>query len=136
MNLRATSIIVIVFLAVQFAGGCAMFDRPNEELPADRPVKTVEFPTRHLEYSEIDCRQKYEDVELSGTLKNISPYELARVGVEIKMFFSVEGSFEIAAIVADPPMLYPGETADFSYATEVEYPVSRVEVHAVFKQVR
>ena len=136
MKLRAISILLIVFLAAQFAGGCAMFDRPDEELPADRPVKTVEFPIRHIEYSEIDCRQKYENVKLSGTLKNISPYELARVGVEIKMLFPVEGSFEIAAIVADPPMLFPGETADFSYETEVEYPVSHVEVHAVFEQVR
>jgi len=131
-----TSILLIVFLAAQFAGGCSMFDRSNEELPADRLVKTVEFPIRHLEYSEIDCRQKYENVELSGTLKNISPYQLARVGVEIKMFFSVEGSFEIVAIVAEPPKLFPGETADFSYETKVEYPVSHVEVHAVFEQVR
>ena len=131
MKLRATVILVMGLLAAQFVIGCAT---TNEDLPAGREVKTVDFPKRHVKFSDISCRQEYEQVNLSGTLTNVSPYELSYVVVEVKMLFAGEAPFAVFAILTDPPALLPGDTAEFSLETEVEVPVAVVELHALFEQ--
>ncbi len=135
MKIRVAAAFILVPLMLQAAVGCALFDQTNEELPSGRVVKTVDFPIRHLKFSDISCRQEYEDVELSGTLRNASPYELSNVAVEVKMLFAGEVPFEIFIIPTDPPTLLPGGTGEFSLETEVEDPVALVELHVLFEQV-
>lgn len=121
-------------LTAQFVFGCALFNWRNEDLPAGRNVKTIVFPVRLLKYSKISCTQEYENVELSGTLINGSPYTLPNVGVQTTIFFAGETPTREFILSTTPSTLLPSDTATFTLTAIVDDPVARVELHAVWDQ--
>jgi hypothetical protein len=150
MNTHRLLPFVTALLAIQIMVGCTMLGAHDESLPAGRNVKTVEFPVRHLTYSDIECRQEYERVELSGTITNASPYQLTDVGAKIIIFFA-EGeapkrispfgtptpfssadspaSSRKVSVLATPSEISPHESTTFKMLTEVKKPVARIEIH-------
>jgi hypothetical protein len=155
MKTRRALLFLTTLLSIQLLTGCTMLGVHDENLPADRNVKTVEFPVRHLKYSDIECRQEYEKVTLSGTITNASPYELANVGVKIIIFFAEETTpHEVSpygpaspspparvsnsrklTILATPPMISSHESATFEMHEKVDRPVARIEIHGFWTKV-
>ena len=154
MKTRRLFFLVATLLSAQLVFGCSMFDK-NDALPEGRNVKTVTFPVRHLKYADIKCRQEYENVELSGTITNSSPYELTDVGANIIIFFAENevphkitglapltspfpsgstGKVRKISVPATPSVLLPSDTATFKMNAEVEEPVARIEIHGVWIQ--
>lgn len=154
MKTRRLFFLAVILLSAQFVFGCSMFDT-NDALPEGRNVKTVTFPVRHLKYTDIECRQEYENVELSGTITNSSPYELTDVGADIIIFFAEAevprkitglrkypstpppdptGNVRKVSVAATPSVLLPSDTATFKMNAEVEEAVARIEVHGVWTQ--
>ena len=129
MKQRRLILLVAALLCVQFVLGCNPFDRRDESLPEGRSVKTIMFPVRHLRYSGVTCRQEYENVTLSGTVTNASPYTLTGLHVKVILFFAGEGKARKVAIGTMPSTLMPSDSATFEMTAEVEDPVARVELH-------
>ncbi len=121
-------------LCAQFALGCNIFDRKDESLPAGRNVKVVLFPVRHLRYSGVACRQEYEDVQLSGTITNSSPYRLTDLRINVLIFFAGDIRTERIAIPTTPSSLLPSDSATFEMTSIVEDPVARIELHAAWNK--
>lgn len=152
MKTRRLFFLVAALLSAQLVLGCSMFDT-KDALPEGRNVKTITFPVRHLKYADIKCRQEYENVELSGTITNSSPYELTDVGANIIIFFAENAApdkitglkpltststpesrakVQKVSVSATPSVLLPSATATFKMNAEVEEPVARIEVHGVW----
>jgi hypothetical protein len=152
MKARRFFYLMATLLGAQLVFGCGTFGR-NEALPEGRNVKTVTFPVRHLKYTDIECRQEYEHVELSGTITNASPYRLIDVGANVIIFFaetipphkitghptfpipstpSSGGAVKEISVTATPSVLLPADTATFEMSAEVDEPVARIEVHGVW----
>jgi hypothetical protein len=131
MTLHRIRLLIVLLLGAQLLFGCALFDRKNEDLPEKRKVKTVVFPVRHFKYNAIDCRQEYEEVDLSGSMTNVSPYTLSNVRVYTKIFFAGNASTRMLILATDPPTILPGEEASFHFTETVEDPVASVEIHTL-----
>jgi hypothetical protein len=129
MRPRRLILLIATLLCVQFVIGCNPFNRRDESLPAGRNVKVVVFPVRHLKYSGVTCRQEYEDVNLSGTMTNSSPYKLTGVHIEALIFFAGETATRRVAIATAPSTLRPSDSATFEMNALVEDPVARIELH-------
>jgi len=120
-----------MLIGAQFLFGCAMFDRKNDDLPEARRVRTIVFPVRHFKYNAINCRQEYENLDLSGSMTNVSPYTLSNVRVYSKIFFAGNASSRILVLATSPPTVLPGEQASFYFNETVEDPVASVEIHTL-----
>ena len=129
MKQRRLFLLMATLLCAQFILGCNPFNRRDESLPEGRNVKTVMFPVRHLRYSDITSRQEYEDVTLSGTVTNTSPYTLTGVHMKVILFFAGDSSARKVAIGTMPSTLAPSDSATFKMTAEVEDPVARIELH-------
>jgi hypothetical protein len=109
-----------------------MFDWKDESLPEGRKVKTIMFPVRHLTSSDIESRQEYENVTLSGTISNASPYTLTGVRMDVILFFAGDVAARKIAIETLPSTLTPSDSATFELTEIVEDPVARIELHPVW----
>jgi hypothetical protein len=129
MKPRRLILLMATLLCVQFTLGCSLFDRKDKSLPAGRSVKVVVFPVRHVRYSGVSCRQEYEDITLSGTITNSSPYKLTGVHIEARLFFARGVAPRRVAVETAPSTLRPSDSATFEMNVEVENPVARIELH-------
>lgn len=133
MNARKMATITMCLLIAQLFVGCALLDKEEEELQVDRRVKVVAFPVRPLEFVGYACHQKSYDMQLSGSLKNISPYLLSNVRVRAEVFFAESVPREQFILSADPAQLHPGQSARFSHSGTVQHPIAKVELHALWE---
>lgn len=116
-------------LALAFlVAGCATWGE-EEDLPARR-VKTITFPVRPLEFKDVTCRQEKEQLNLSGSLKNISFSPVSNVRVRAEVVFADDLLGQPFSLPVNPSLLQPGETGTFSLTGTVSRPISRVELHA------
>ena len=133
MNARRIAIPTIGLLIVLLVAGCALFNRRNENLPEGRRVKVVVFPVRPLAFANVSCRQEFENMELSASLKNISYSQLSNVNMRADVFFAGDATREKFLLPAASSLLQPGESSDFLLTAEVRYPVAYVELHALWE---
>ncbi|UCD58311.1 MAG: hypothetical protein JSV16_04130 [Candidatus Hydrogenedentota bacterium] len=129
MSARRTAILALTFLAAQLVAGCALTEE-KEALPASRKVRVVTFPVSTLKFASVSCTQKFEQMELSGSLKNVSLSPLSNVRLRVEIFFGSELSSEKFDIPLNPPLLQPGQSGDFLLSGTVHHPISHVELHA------
>lgn len=132
MNKRRFIVFIICILFSQLAAGCSMWDRKNKDLPEARRVKVIVFPVRWLSVESVNCRQEYEDLELSGTLKNVSPIPLLNVRVRVDVFLANETKERFVVSIPESP-LEPAFSSEFKLSTTVDQPVSHVELHSIWK---
>jgi hypothetical protein len=133
MNSQRLLLFILLLLIVQLAAACALWDRKNEDLPEDRRVRVVVFPVRVLELDDVTCTQKFESLEIAGTVKNISPISLLNVRIQAEVFLAGDDEpREEYLIEGAPSPLYPGMSADFVYTEIVERPVAYVELHMLW----
>ena len=134
MNARTAALVAFTILMAQLVCGCALFDSKNEDLPQQRRVRTVLFPVRHLEITNLDCTQEYENMKLSGSIRNVSPYALSNVRIQVVTFFAGEARSTNYVITISPSPLWSGQAFPFSFETTVENPIALVELHPEWDQ--
>jgi hypothetical protein len=116
---------------LQLSVACALWDRKNEDLPEDRKVKVIIFPVRVLEFEDVTCTQKLENISISGTVNNISPVPLVNLRIEMEVFLAGDDEpRETFLITGAPSPFEPDMATDFHYSEFVERPVAFVQLHA------
>ena len=128
--------LVAALLSAHLVLGCDTFGKDKTLLPEGRNVKVVEFPVRHLRHSDTTCRQEFKNVELSGTVTNLSPYRLTNVRINVITFFAGDIKAEKITILTTPSSLLPSDSATFEMTSIVEDPVARIELHAAWDEVK
>jgi hypothetical protein len=122
---------IFCLLVLQLSVACALWDRKNEDLPEDREVKVIIFPVRVLEFEDVTCTQKLENISISGTVSNISPIPLVNLRIEMEVFLAGDDEpRETFLITGAPSPFEPDMTTDFHYSEIVERPVAFVQLHA------
>lgn len=136
MKPRRLLALAAALLSAYLVLGCDTFGMGKTLLPEGRNVKVVAFPVRHLRHSDTICRQEFENVELSGTVTNLSPYRLTNVRINIIIFFAGDIKAEKITVLTTPSSLLPADSATFEMISIVEDPVARIELHAAWNEVK
>jgi hypothetical protein len=129
---RKTWILLVVLIASSLLIGCPWRNRKGE-LPTGRRAKVVVFPVRHLKFENLRCEQELEQLELSGSLQNVSPYPLSNVRLRIDIFFAgdpAKADIETLVLQIERSPLEPSEWAHFSVSETVKHPVAHAEIRA------
>ena len=128
MNLPRLAPLVAALLIVQLAQACTTWDKGEELLP-NRKVKVVVFPVRWLKLTDVICNQEQEIMELSGSLRNVSPTPLANVRIQADVFLAGEEAKQRFIIPLSPSRLLPSQSVDFVLSGTVDRPIAHVELH-------
>ncbi len=132
MKRLGIALFIAALVTSHLVAGCATSDE-KEDLPARR-VKTVTFPVRPLEFKDLSCRQEKEQLNLSGSLKNISFSPVSNVRVRAEVVFAGDLLGQPITVPVSPSLLQPGESGTFSLVGTVTHPISHIELHAQWEE--
>ena len=134
MSARKILVFLFVLLGVHLVAACAMLDKDKEDLPPQRSVKVVVFPTSELEFKNVSCTQEFEKMTLSGQVENVSLSPIANVRIRATVLFTGDSPGDFTSepfnLAVDPLVLQPSEWGSFSLVGTVHKTISHVELHA------